>query len=156
MISYDIPGRGALSISHLLVDYNGTVAQDGILIAGVREALAGLSKVLTVHIITADTFGSAGKAIQDIPCTLKLLAPGNQAEQKQAYLHELGVDITACIGNGRNDCLMLRDSVLGIAVIQKEGVCVATLQAADIATGNIIDALELFTNPLRLKATLRT
>lgn len=156
MISFDIPGFRELSLSHLLLDFNGTIAQDGTLINGVREALDRLAPLLTIHVITADTFGEAREELRNVPCALKLLIPGNQAEQKQAYLHELGADITACIGNGRNDCLMLRDAAVGIAVMQKEGAAVVTLQAADMATGSIIDALELFTNPLRLKATLRS
>lgn len=156
MIIYDIPGYRNVAITHILIDYNGTVAVDGTLIAGVSESLIELSQHVHVHIITADTFGTARRNLRDVPCTLKILTHGDQTEQKQAYLHELGADITACIGNGRNDCLMLRDSVLGIALIQKEGAAVSTLQAADIAMGSITDALELFTNPLRLTATLRS
>ena len=61
-----------------------------------------------------------------------------------------------CIGNGRNDRLMLMRAELGIAVILDEGVAVASLQAADIVCQGVVPALELLLNPLRLTATLRS
>ncbi len=51
---------------------------------------------------------------------------------------------------------MLKEAILGIAVIQREGAAAATLQAADAVTTDILAAFELLTNPLRLKATLRS
>lgn len=39
--------------------------------------------------------------------------------------------------------------------MQEEGAAVEALLAADVAARNIVDALELLTHPLRLKATLR-
>jgi len=69
-------------------------------------------------------------------------------------VHELGAQNCVCIGNGRNDRLMLKEAVLGIALRQQEGVALAALAAllaADIITGSIIDALD----PLRLIASMR-
>ena len=51
---------------------------------------------------------------------------------------------------------MLQESALGIAVIQTEGAAAPTIQAADVVALDILDALELLTNPLRLVATLRS
>ena len=70
MIEIDIPGNKILLLEHLVLDYNGTIAFDGALIDGVKESLAELSHMLTVHVITADTFGSVKKAIEDIDCKL--------------------------------------------------------------------------------------
>jgi soluble P-type ATPase len=50
---------------------------------------------------------------------------------------------------------MLEESILGIAVIQKEGASAKTVAAADIVVTSITDALELVLNPLRIAATLR-
>jgi soluble P-type ATPase len=50
---------------------------------------------------------------------------------------------------------MLKNAALGIVVIQKEGATVKSLENADIVCNNIIDALELLKNPLRIIATLR-
>lgn len=60
------------------------------------------------------------------------------------------------IGNGRNDRLMLQHAVLGIGVIQTEGLAVEAMMAADVVTTDIAAALVLALNPLRLVATLRT
>ena len=32
MLTVNIPGRGALSLSHLILDYNGTIALDGLVL----------------------------------------------------------------------------------------------------------------------------
>ena len=63
--------------------------------------------------------------------------------------------MTVCIGNGRNDSLMLKEAALGICLIQAEGANVVSLLNADIACKSAKDALELLLNPKRLIATLR-
>ena len=39
MVEINIPGYGMLRLEHLVMDYNGTLAVDGRLIDGVKEAL---------------------------------------------------------------------------------------------------------------------
>jgi len=51
---------------------------------------------------------------------------------------------------------MLKKAVLGIAVILEEGAAAETIIAADVVFTNIVSALDLLTNPLRLTATLRS
>ncbi|MEE3719778.1 hypothetical protein V2H45_23835 [Tumidithrix elongata RA019] len=51
---------------------------------------------------------------------------------------------------------MLKESVLGIALIQKEGGSVEASIDADIVSNSILDALDLLQNPKRLIATLRS
>ena len=53
MLQFDIPGYGALRLEHLVLDYNGTLACDGILIEGARERLGALSNELKIHVLTA-------------------------------------------------------------------------------------------------------
>jgi soluble P-type ATPase len=69
--------------------------------------------------------------------------------------HLVGAKRTACVGNGRNDALMMGAAVLGIVVVQAEGATGQTLQAADVIAREIVDALGLLLNPQRLVATLR-
>ena len=151
-----IPGYGDLKINHLVMDYNGTLAIDGILIDGVKDELIKLSESLKLHVLTADTFGKAKAGLEGIPCTLTVLPKDDQLTGKQTYVEKLGAEQTVSIGNGRNDQLMLKTSRLGIAVILGEGASVETLQAADIVCNSIISALALLSNPLRLTATLRS
>ena len=61
-----------------------------------------------------------------------------------------------CIGNGRNDRLMLKSAALGLAVVLAEGIAGETIPAADVISRSINDALDLLLNPLRLTATLRS
>jgi soluble P-type ATPase len=59
MIEIDIPGFGELSLEHLVLDYNGTLAIDGYPVPGIEFRLQALSERLKLHVVTADTFGSA-------------------------------------------------------------------------------------------------
>jgi soluble P-type ATPase len=57
MVEVVISGYKALLLKHLVMDYNGTLAQDGVMLNGVQERLISLSAQLHVHVVTADTFG---------------------------------------------------------------------------------------------------
>ena len=156
MIEITVPGDKTIRLEHLVLDHNGTLAVDGILIEGVSDSLKDLSQYLSIHVITADTFGKAGSQLAGISCELTVLPAGNQTQAKRKFVKRLGSGRTACIGNGRNDRLMLKEAALGIAVILAEGAAVETVVAADVVCTSIIAALELLKNPLRLTATLRS
>lgn len=155
MLKVSIPNYIDMEVSHLILDYNGTLAIDGTLIEGVAERLNALAKILTIHIVTADTFGSAQKNMAAIDCSVHIVGNENQAESKAMFLKQFGTERTVAIGNGRIDALMLEIATLGIAVIQAEGAAWVTLRAADVVVPSILDALDLLLHPLRLKATLR-
>ena len=156
MIEIDIPGYKKLTLTHLVLDFNGTLACDGNLLPGVAERLNALSKKLTVVVLTADTFGKAAGELAGISCSLTVLPLETQDAAKRSVVQSLGSDSTVCIGNGRNDNLMLKAAGLGIAVILEEGAARVTLAAADVVCTSILSALDLLTNPLRLVATLRS
>ena len=159
MLTVDIPGdfHGGvhLSLAHLVLDYNGTIAEDGALIAGVPERLVQLAEHLTIHVITADTHGSAAQKLVGLPVSLSVLPPGAQNEAKADFVRGLGADQCVAIGNGRNDATMLQEVALGLVVIQAEGAAQITVAAADIVSKSIEDALDLLLRPKRLIATLR-
>jgi soluble P-type ATPase len=50
---------------------------------------------------------------------------------------------------------MLQTAALGICILSQEGTAVVTLQSADLVTANILSALDLLENPIRIVATLR-
>jgi len=151
-----IPGFDALKFEHLVLDYNGTIAVDGCLIPGVASRLINLASAMTIHVVTADTFGKARARLSEIPCRFSLISEGKQADQKRDYVRNLGSRSCVCIGNGRNDALMLKEAALGIGVVQTEGACSRTLFSADVVCTDINSALDLLKNPLRLIATLRS
>lgn len=155
MIEIPIPGQRKLYLKYLVLDYNGTIAHNGEILVGVKKCLIELGAKLELHVVTADTFGNARACLAEVPCSLHLLNKLNQDRQKLEYIKSLGSDFTVCIGNGRNDCLMLKEACLGIAVILGEGAFSGVLFEADVICTNIIAALELLLFPTRLQATLR-
>lgn len=155
MLAVEIPGRGRLELEHLVLDFNGTMACDGKLLPGVEERLNALAGVLTVHILTADTFGTAAQACRGIKGTVHVLEPGEGAGQKEKFIARLGAERTVTVGNGTNDTLMLEKAALGIIVLGPEGTSVKALLAADVVVSNICDGLDLLLHPKRLVATLR-
>ena len=155
MIEVDIPGFRKLQLEHLVLDFNGTLACDGDLLPEVAERLNHLASMLVVHVVTADTFGKVDVQLKGVHCRVSVLAGKDQDKGKLAYVNQLGPDRTVCIGNGRNDRLMLEAAALGIAVLLQEGASAQSLMAADIVCREIISALDLLTHPLRLTATLR-
>lgn len=151
----EIPGVSRLELSHLVLDYNGTIAKDGGILTGVEELITLLRTDLEVHILTADTHGTVRKLLTDIPCTLHIIREDGQDQAKAEYIKELGSKGVVAVGNGRNDSLMLKESALGIAVIQAEGAAGAALREAAVICTSIHDALNLLVKPARLQATLR-
>ena len=155
VIEIDVPGFGALALAHLVLDFNGTLACDGGLLPSVSEQLAALASKVSIHVLTADTHGTAATALGGVPCALEIIGRTDQAEAKRRFIAALGADRVVAIGNGRNDRLMLAEAHLGVAVVQSEGASGETLAAADLIVPTIVDALDLLTHPMRLVASLR-
>lgn len=156
MIELDIPGERRLALSHLALDFNGTLAFDGKLIHEVKPRLIELAGLLTIHVITGNTFGTATDELQGIPCSIIELRPEYQAQAKWEAIHRIGANTTVAIGNGRNDARMMRSAALAIAVLGPEGAARETVAAADIIAKDIQAALGLLEHRQRLIATLRT
>ena len=155
MLVISIPGRGALRLEYLVLDLNGTLTLDGVLIAGVAERLERLREQLRVYLLTADTRGTASKLASDLMVTLKRIESSAESEHKRAFVTELGETEVAAIGNGANDGGMLKAAALGIAVLGPEGLATSALSVADIVVPGITEALDLLLVPNRLIATLR-
>lgn len=155
MLRFDIPGREPLELDHLVLDLNGTLCVDGVLLDGVAERLRTLSRSVVIYAVTADTRGLAETLLGDLPVNVDILPPGRQDEAKRDVVRALGAASCAAVGNGANDKLMLAEAALGVALVQAEGACAATLTAANVACTDIRDALDLLLKPQRLVATLR-
>ncbi len=155
MIEINIPGHGKLCLKYIVSDYNGTLACDGKLLPEIDPLIRKLSTGIEIHVITADTFGIAEKQLSGLPVKLVILPQENQDNGKLDYIKKLGVSSVVSLGNGRNDKLMLKESALGICLLQTEGSNVMSLMESDIVCKSAKDALELLLNPKRLIATLR-
>jgi len=156
MIKIDIPGFKKIELEHLVLDFNGTIAIDGLFIEGVIGQLVQVSELLKVHVLTADTFGTVEKELKELPITIKILKSEGQDKQKLKYIKDLDSSRVIAIGNGKNDLLMLKESALSIGIIQAEGAYSQILNYTHIISTNINDALSLIISSKRLLATLRT
>ena len=95
------------------------------------------------------------KELEGLTCSLKVIPEQEQARAKLDYLETLGKDKIIAAGNGANDEFMLREAVLGIAVLGQEGLAYKTLAASDIVVMNILDLFGYLEHPGRLVACLR-
>lgn len=155
MLEIAWPGAAPLRLTHLLMDINGTLTVDGRLLPGVAGRLQRLAPALKPVLVTADTMGTAEEVAETLGAELFRLEPQRGAEQKLRLIEQLGPQNTVAVGNGRNDALMLQAAALGLAVIQAEGACGATLQHADVVFVSVNDALDALLAPARLVASLR-
>jgi len=155
MIELEIPGFGDIKLEHLVSDFTGTLSFNGKLIPGVKEKLNELSELLTIHVLTSDTFGSAKAELSDVKCDVHVLEGEFHDLQKEEYIEKLSAISVVAFGNGNNDRKMLRVARIGIAVTEGEGCAVDILMAADIHVTGIINGLDLLLNTKRLTATLR-
>lgn len=82
----EIPGYKTLTLSVLLLDYNGTIAIDGVIPSSVKERIVRLSKEFEILVLTADTHGTAKKQCEGLPmkvCTFPL----QSWEKKEFTVH---------------------------------------------------------------------
>jgi len=156
MLKIMIPGMEEITLDHLLLDYNGTLACDGRIKPGVLEKLEKLSHSLSIHVITADTFGSVQEQCDASFIHIHIIGKEAQDRAKLEYLKQLGPQHTVAVGNGRNDALILEEARLGFAILQEEGCAAKSLLASDVLFHSINDALDVLLNANRLIATLRT
>ncbi len=150
-----IPGRKTIELSNIVFDYNGTIAVDGRPISGVLESINELSHQFKFYVITADTYGSVEKELKGANCEVVKIPESRQDVSKLNFVKQLGSDTTLAVGNGRNDKLMLKEAVLGIGLLQDEGICTDALFNSDIVLTSILDVFACLKNTNRLVATLR-
>jgi soluble P-type ATPase len=152
MIRIDVPQRGIIELQHAVFDVNGTLAVDGIPIAGVADRLKALGEHLSLHALTAGTHGNIAELERALGFPLQIIARG---EEKLHYVEQLVPAHVIAFGNGMNDVGMLRLAAIGVAVLAGEGVAIGALQAADVLALGPVDAIDLVLHPKRLIATLR-
>jgi P-type E1-E2 ATPase len=157
MLQFDIPGQAPLTIEHVVLDLNGTIARDNEVLPGVGAALASLSTHVHTVLVTADTHGTAAGFGDALGIDVRVIRTGEwEAGEKLAVVTELGPDHVFAVGNGANDALMLKSAAVGVAIVGPEGAARACVESADVVVTTIADALGLLLHPARLVATLRT
>ena len=153
-VSIDVEMSGGVirSFTDLVLDYTGTLSLDGVLLSGVVERLESIAASLRITVLTADTFGTAVEQLKGLPVEICVIRKG---VDKADVIQRMGCEKVITIGNGGNDVPMMELAGIAIAVIGQEGAAGELLRVADVVVRDVHDALDLVTNPLRLKATLR-
>jgi soluble P-type ATPase len=160
MIKLTIPGFGPLEIRRVVTDYTGTHSFKGVVRKSVRTRLARLAGLVEVHVLTADTFGTARRELARLPVKVHLLRDGRRNDRdKQRFVLKCEPKHVAAFGNGNIDRLMLktvRDAGgLAVAVDNGEGCALDAIRSANIFIHGSEQALDLLLEPDRCKATLR-
>lgn len=155
MIQIEIPNGPHLQLENLVLDLNGTLAVDGVLIPGVAVRITSLAQQLQIYLLTANTHGGGAAIAQELGIQFTQLTSGPGGIQKDLFVQQLGPGTVVALGNGANDAAMLRAAALGIAVSGTEGAAPSAIFAADVYSPTIHDALDLLLFPDRLRATLR-
>lgn len=155
MIRIEIPGRETLAIEHVVLDYNGTIAVDGLVLDELKPRLQALLKEVSVTVLTADTYGTVRAECEPLGLRVETFPREGAAECKAEIVKKLRGG-RACFGNGFNDCRMFDAAELSVAIMEAEGVCGALLPHADVVVRSAAEALDLLLRPDRLRATLRT
>ena len=150
-----IPEYKTLEVDRLFLDFNGTIAVDGIIPAGVRQRLEQLAAEFTIYVLTADTNGNAKEQCQGLPVILQTFPTGNARDYKKELVKATGSRRCVAVGNGRNDELMLREAALSIAIMDREGAYGRVLREADLCVRSMQDGLDLLLYPNRIIAGLR-
>ena len=149
----DIPGGQPLTLEHLVLDVNGTITRGGELIPGVAEGLRALTGLLSVWLVSADTFGTLDTVAEQVDgaraCRVRTGA------DKVRAVDQLGPRRCVAVGNGANDAGMLTAAALALVVIGAEGASGRALAAADLVFTSVTDALACLRDPRLLAASLR-
>src|ERR1700691_4383106 len=157
-IIIDIPGFGKRHIRIVVSDYTGTHSFSGGIVPDVKKRLRELVTLVDLHILTADSFGTAESELAGIAKPYKLRT-GRHDTEKADHVSQFDLRHVAALGNGNNDRLMLKDAKAGgglaIAVDNAEGCAMDAMRNADLFVVGAANAIDLLLDPVRLKATLR-
>lgn len=155
MLSINIPGWKKIELENLVLDFNGTLAVDGIIVPSIIPRLHELSKILKIFIISADTFGTVEEQCKGLPVRVHRIDPDNQKKQKGEFVRSLGGDVSCSAGNGEVDGDMLKESVLSVCVMGYEACSTGALMNSQLCVADGEQALDLLLKPGRIVATLR-
>jgi len=150
-----IPNVTTYTLTDIVCDYNGTIAKDGKVLPSVKSLFKNLQEDFTIHVITADTFGSVQRELEGYDVQIKVITSSDHTQEKADFITSLGAAHCVALGNGNNDTLMLKTAAIGIAVIGDEGCSTQTLLSSDIVVKSIDEGLGLLSDTKRLIATLR-
>ncbi len=154
MIIIQRPGQEPLEIEFILIDFEGTLAQDRRVHPKVKDKLNLLSKRTKIYIATQGNHEVVSEVLKKAKAEVIHLIEGGASQGKLDLIRRLGAFRTVVIGNGFDDLLMMEEAALAICVIGKEGASAEAVAKADVVVTDILHALDFLLKPLRHQATL--
>ncbi len=154
MIVIQRPGQDLLEMDFILMDFEGTLAQDRRVDPKAKDKINLLSKRMKIYILAKGEKEVVEDVLKKVKAEVIYLREREPAQRKLSLLRQLGARRTVAIGNGVDDALMLEEAGLGICLLGREGASVEAMQKADVVVTNILDALDFILKPLRQEATL--
>ena len=158
MKTIKIPNYRDITIKNVIFDINGTIQFEGIISDSLIKKFDELKQFYNVYLVSSDTRGN----LKDIAEKLNVKyiridsKKGSDAKAKNDELLKLGKEFTVAIGNGNNDALMLKDAVLGLVIMGKEGTSIKSLLNSDVAFPDPISAINFLLDEKIMIATLRS
>ncbi len=154
MIVIQRPGQQPLEIDFILIDFEGTLAQDRRVHPRAKDKLNLLSKRARVYIFTKADREIIEDVLRRVKAEIFYLREAESSRAKVDLLRQLGARRTVAIGNGLDDVWMMEEAALGICVMGKEGASGEAMKKADVVVTDFLDALDFLLKPLRHQATL--
>jgi len=153
-MQYLIPWyKKPLILDTIILDLNGTIGIDGILIIWVEDKIWSLKELWrNVLLCSGDTQWTAATIAKKLWATLYNC---KDQKDKEKIIKKHNAKHCVAIGNGNIDLKLLKKCKLSIAVIQAEWCYGPLLMHSDIVCTQVIDALDMLLLPKRLIATLR-
>ncbi len=158
MKEFIIPNYGKITIKNIIFDINGTIQFKGQISDDLVKKIEELKKIYKVYLVSADTRGNLKELAEKIKVSYIKINPveTSEAEEKNRELIRLGKDVTVAVGNGNNDALMLKNSILGITVLGSEGATIKSILNSDVIVPDPISAIDLLLDEKVMIGTLRS
>ncbi len=153
-----IPYHGEITIKNVIFDINGTIQFKGHISEELVQKFEELKKFYNIFLVSSDTRGNLKNIAKKLGVNFKKVNTQgiNDAEAKNNELKKLGKEVTVAVGNGNNDALMLKNAILGIAILGSEGASTRSILNSDVVFTDVINAIEFLLDEKTMISTLRS
>ena len=158
MRKVNIPNYGTITIKNVIFDVNGTLQFIGKISEDLVVKFNELKKFYDIYLVSSDIRGNLKELAEKLGVKyIKVNPEGKtEAEAKNEVLSQLGKDTTAAVGNGNNDALMLKNAVIGIAIIGSEGATLKSVLNSDVVVPSPLNAIDFLLDEKIMIGTLRS
>ena len=158
MRRFNIPNYGEITIENIIFDVNGTLQFKKRISKELIKKFKELKMYYNIYLVSSDIRGNLKEIAEKLGANYIRVSSKEitEAELKNNELIKLGKDITVTVGNGNNDSLMLKNSLLGLVIIGSEGASIESIMNSDVAFPDPISAIDFLLDEKILIGTLRS